>query len=57
MGHFLGRNMKVRGQKKISKENLPMNVSKLFFQLSLEGILNFGYLECFCLKREYLFEK
>lgn len=47
MGHFLGRNIKVRGQKKISKENLTMNVSKLFFQLSLEGILNFGYLECF----------
>lgn len=50
MGHCLRRNIKVRGQKKISEEKLTMNVSKLFFQLSLGGILNFGYLGFFCLK-------
>lgn len=57
MGHCLGRNIKVRGQKKISEENLTMNVSKLFFQLSLGGILNLGYLDYFFLKTEYVFEK
>lgn len=49
--------MKVRGQKKISEENLTINVSKLLIQLSLGGILNLGYLDYFCLKTEYLFEK
>lgn len=57
MGHCLGRNIKVTGQKKISEKKLTMNVSKLFFQLSLGGILNVGYLDYFCLKTEYLFEK
>lgn len=50
MGQCLERNIKVRGQKKISEENLTVNVSKLFFQLSLGGMLNFGYLAYFCLK-------